>query len=69
MIETTEKRVHFSRVKDDQNVDYRDNSLTMLNDFSYDQESLNRDPSDIEETPDLIDEIINHKYLPNMKKK
>jgi hypothetical protein len=69
MIETTEKRVHFSRVKDDLNVDYRDNSLTMLNDFSYDQESLNRDPSDIEETPDLIDEIINHKYLPNMKKK
>lgn len=68
MIDSVEKKAKAVRVRDDQDVDYRDNSLTLMNDFSYDRESLDRDPSDIEETLDFIDEIIRHKYLANMKK-
>ena len=69
MIDSEERKAQVGRVKDDLNVDYRDNSITLMNDFSYDRESLDRDPSDIEETLDFIDEIIRHKYLSNIKKK
>lgn len=55
VLDSPNKERSATRAKDDHTIDYSDKTSSMFNDFQYDQDQLNRDPVDIEETPDLVE--------------